>query len=114
MDKDEIDTKEVSQLIKINEKLGKLIELNVETRKEQVITNNLLAALCDSNDLIVTYKEQQKQGDKRSRKRSELYSKVGIGIALIGTVIALVAVYISITGLDGRVARFFTGLIGGL
>jgi hypothetical protein len=85
-----------------------------ELRKEQVITNNLLVALCDSNDLIVTYKEQQKQGDKRSRKRSELYSKVGIGIALIGTVIALVAVYISITGLDGRVARFFTGLIGGL
>jgi hypothetical protein len=106
MDKDEIDTKEVSQLIKINEKLGKLIELNVEARKEQVITNNLLVALCDSNDVIVSYKEQQKQGDIRSRKRSECYSKFGI-------LIALAAVYISITGLDGRVAIFITDLFRG-
>ena len=85
-----------------------------ELRKEQVITNNLLVALCDSNDIIVTYKEQQKQGDIRSRKRAELYSKIGIGIALIGTTIALAALYISITGLDGRVALFITGLFGDL
>ena len=78
-----------------------------ELKKEQIITNNLLVALCDSNDLIVTYKEQQKQGDIRSRKRSECYSKFGICIALA-------ALYISITGLDGRVALFITGLFGGL
>lgn len=105
---------EIDELIKANEKLGKLIALNVDERnqtkwlrKAQLKTNKILGEIRD-------YKEQQKQGDIRSRKRSELYSKVGIGIALIGTVIALVAVYISITGLDGRVARFFTGLIGGL
>jgi len=106
MDKEESDT-EMSQLIKINEKLGKLIELSVESKKEQVITNNLLCALCNSNDLIVDYKEQQKQGDIRSRKRSECYSKFGI-------LIALVAVYISITGLDGTGVRFFISLFEGL
>ena len=106
MDKEESDT-EVSQLIKINEKLGKLIELSVEAKKEQVITNNLLCALCNSNDLIVTYKEEQKQGDKKSRKRAELYSKIGIGIALA-------ALYISITGVDGTGVRFVISLFEGL
>ena len=113
MDKDESDT-EMSQLIKINEKLGKLIELSVESKKEQVITNNLLCALCNSNDLIVTYKEEQKQGDKKSRKRAELYSKISIGIASVGLWVASAALYIVVTGQSGVFVRFIVGLFKGL
>ena len=80
-------TLEVEQLVSINEKLGKLIELNVDGR--------------DSLKLICKYKEEQKQGDIRYRKKSNTQSIVGI-------LIAMVAVYISIKGYDGS----FLALIG--
>lgn len=98
---------EVSQLTKINEKLGKLIELGVDERNYSERIAVALEALLDEQIITNVYKEQQKQGDIRSRRRSECYSKFGI-------LIALAAVYISITGLDGRVLSFITGLIGGL
>jgi len=78
-----------------------------ELIKEQTITNNLLCALCDSNDLIVVYKEQQKQGDIRFRKGSTAASMFSIGISLT-------ALYISITGLDGTGVRFVISLFKGL
>ena len=83
------------------DKLKKMAAPNSERIAEATEENTkYLKKICD-------YKEQQKQGDIRSRKRSELYSKVGI-------VIALTALYISITGLDGRVLSFINDLIAGL
>jgi hypothetical protein len=82
------------------DKLKKMAAPNSERIALAVEANTvLLRSICK-------YKEEQKQGDIRSRKRSECYSKFGI-------LIALAAVYISITGLDGRVAVFITGLFRG-
>ena len=98
---------ELNELIKINEKLGKLIELNVKEaletkwlRKGQLKTNKRLGE-------IVDYKEQQKQGDIRFRKGSTAASMFSIGISLT-------ALYISITGLDGTGVRFVISLFKGL
>ena len=48
----------------------------------------LLGALCDSNDAIVRYKEEQKQGDIRFRKKTAVWSVVSIAIALAAFVSA--------------------------
>ena len=91
-------SKEIDKLKEMAAPNSERIAVAVEELiKEQIITNNLLVALCDSNDIIVTYKEQQKQGDIKFRKKSTTLSLFGIGIALV-------ALYISVAGY-GEFAR---------
>jgi hypothetical protein len=59
----------------------------------------LLGVLCDSNDDIVKYKKEQKEGDIRFRKKSDVSSKLSITIALA-------ALSISIKGVDYFVDAF--------
>ena len=84
-------SEELKQLIRINEKLGKLIELNVDKR--------------DSLELICEFKQQQQDGDIKFRKGSTKTSLLGIGIALM-------ALYISITGNDSALAQGVRELFG--
>ena len=64
--------------------------------KEQAIANKLLGKICK-------YKEEQKQGDIKFRKNSTK-------VSLFSVCIALTALYISIVGLDGDMARLVMGL----
>ena len=92
---------------------------DIDNLKRSAAPNSERIALAveESRDLlkeIRDYKEQQKQGDIRSsrraessRRRAEVYSKIGLGISLV-------AVYISITGLDGTGVRFVISLFEGL
>ena len=82
-----------------------------ELRKEKVITNNLLVALCDSNDLIVTYKENQAQGDITARQRQEKHNKFSLRLHLVSISIASAAFYISIAGLPGFVSMWVEGVL---
>ena len=82
-----------------------------ELRKEKVITNNLLVALCDSNDLIVTYKENQAQGDITARKRQEKHNKFSLRLHLVSISIASAAFYISIAGLPVFISVWVKGVL---
>ena len=82
-------SEELKQLVRINEKLGKLIELNVDKR--------------DSLELICEFKQQQQDGDIKFRKGSTKTSLLGIGIALM-------ALYISIVGINSGVVIWLKGL----
>jgi len=101
MDKDESDT-EMSQLIKINEKLGKLIELSVEAKKEQVITNNLLCTLCD-------LKESQNYHDDVFLKAWIIKTTHNTYFNTVGLTVSFSAIYIAITSL-GVNNSFFSGV----
>tara|TARA_R110002096_G_C14147528_1_gene683600 strand:- start:48 stop:365 length:318 start_codon:yes stop_codon:yes gene_type:complete len=85
-------------------------EIN-ESRKERVITNNLLVALCDSNDLIVTYKENQAQGDITARQRQEKHNKFSLRLHLVSISIASAAFYISIAGLPVFISVWVKGVL---
>ena len=64
------------------------IALALETLVEgQIINNVRLKEICN-------YKQEQKDGDIRYRKKSSIHSSVGIFIAVV-------ALYISIAGFDG-------------
>lgn len=75
-----------------------LEKLARESINEQVITNNLLGALCDATedngkrvDRTNEYKEQQKNGDIKFRKQSSLVSSVGVIISLLALSISIAA-----------------------
>lgn len=79
-------SEELKQLVRVNEKLGKLIELSVDKR--------------DSLELICEYKQAQQDGDIKFRKSSTKMSLLGVGIALT-------ALYISITGNGEAIVEAF-------
>jgi len=79
----------VEQLVSLNEKQGKLINLGVESR--------------DKLKDICTYKEEQKQGDITYRKKSTKHSRWAISIALL-------AVYVSIFGADSSFVMWLRSL----
>ena len=79
----------VEQLVSLNEKQGKLINLGVESRYK-------LKDIC-------TYKEEQKQGDITYRKKSTKHSRWAISIALL-------AVYVSIFGADSSFVMWLRSL----
>ena len=85
-------SEELKQLIRANEKLGKLIELSVDKR--------------DSLELICEYKQQQQDGDIKFRKSSTKMSLLGVGIALT-------ALYISIAGADSAFAEIVRATLKG-
>ena len=78
-------------------------------RTDSVIV--LLGALCDSNDKICDYKEEQKQGDITSRKRQEAHNKNSSTLNMISIYIALTALLISVTGIDYIVNGFSNGFL---
>ena len=74
-----------------------------ELRKEQIITNNLLCALCDKKD------EQQ---DSDNEKHSD-WSKAKIKdtrVSLVLLVLANIALYLDVIRVDGKGA-FISGLM---
>jgi uncharacterized protein YktA (UPF0223 family) len=70
-----------------------LLQVNTDLLKEQVITNELLLANLKANKAVLQSKVDQKNGDIKFRKKSTLSSTVTISIALV-------ALYISVVGVD--------------
>ena len=71
---------------------------------------SLLGALCDSNDDIVNYKKEQKEGDITFRRRINRHSKQSTWLNVVSIVIACVALAISLdVPVVGAISSFFTG-----
>ena len=61
---------------------------------------SLLGAIADSNDDIVKYKKEQKEGDIEFRRRTTMDNKRSNILNIAGVLIALAALSVSIKGVD--------------
>jgi hypothetical protein len=86
--------------------LAKQIE---EQTKEQVITNNLLCRLCDSNESIVACKLSQQESDD-TKHEAWKHAKINdTRISLVLLVLANIALYLDVIRIDG--SALFAGLM---
>ena len=88
-------SEELRQLVRANEKLGKLIELNVDKR--------------DSLELICEYKHEQKNGDIKFRKLAEKQNRQSAMLHIVSISIACAAFYISVAGIDSAFVVWLKG-----
>jgi len=78
---------------------------------EQRITNELLAENGKKHDATNVFKQEQQDGDIKSRKRTEKQNKQSAGLHVISIAIACAAFYISIAGLNNGFVIWLKGLV---
>jgi hypothetical protein len=82
-------TDKIDKLKRLANPSFELVDLSKEHSDKLDSLVILLGALCDSTDKVIEYKEAQKQGDIKYRKKSTVSSSISL-------VIASLALYISV------------------